>query len=251
MRKIFISLLLILLLALPVYPATTVSGRSAPGGVPSGDECAGYSTCEDAEGSGTPADWTNTGSPDWDYTTDPAPLRGTQSVALETGDKIAKGSLTGGDVWAFVRWQAADGQPESTSYVLLVYDSTPTILGKVQINTNGAVRHSNGDANATSAGTLADGATGNYCVWWHLKRGSSVNTGESHVWYDLCSNVCSGGTCTRPESETISAITTGTWDGTTISTDALTIQGWCAGTSNVTILDEIRTKTTEINEVEN
>lgn len=251
MRKLFISLLLILLLVLPAHSATTVSGRPAPGGAAAGDECTGYSTCEDAEGSGTPADWTNTGSPDWDYTTSPAPLRGTQSVALDAGDKIEKDSLTGGDVWAFVRWQAADGNPESTSYVLLAYDSTPTLLGKVQINTNGAIRHYNGTANATSAGTLADGATGEYCFWWHLKRGSSENTGESHVWYDLCSNVCSGSTCTRPETETITAITTGTWDGTTISTDALTIQGRCAGTSNVTILDEIRTKTTEISTVEN
>jgi hypothetical protein len=213
------------------------------------DECAGYSTCEDAEGTGTPADWTNTGSPDWDYTT--THLRGAQSVAMDAAEKIAKGSLTGGDLWAFVRWQAADGQPSSTSYVFLVKDSDGVTLGKIQINTNGAIRHYNGTANATSAGTLDDGATGAYCFWWHLKRGSSVNTGESHVWHDLCSNVCSGATCTRPESETITAITTGTWDGTTISTDALTIEGQCAGTSNVTILDEIRTKTTEISEVEN
>jgi hypothetical protein len=251
MRKIFISLLLILLLALPVYPATTVSGRSAPGGVPSGDECAGYSTCEDAEGSGTPADWTNTGSPDWDYTTDPAPLRGTQSVALDAAEKIEKDSLTGGDVWVFIRWQAADGQPLSTSYVALILDSANVVLGKITVPTNGAIRHYNGTANTASGSALADEATGKYCFWWNLKRGSSANTGESHIWYDLCSNVCSGGTCTRPESETITAVTTGTWDGTTISTDALTIQGWCAGTSNITILDEIRTKTTEISGVEN
>jgi hypothetical protein len=250
MRKLF-TLLLILLLVLPVYSATTVSGRPCPGGSGSVDECSGYSTCEDAEGTGTPTGWTNTGSPDWVYTTSPAPLRGTQSVALETGDKVSKGSLTGGDVWAFVRWQTADGQPESTSYVLSVYDSTPTLLGKVQVNTNGAIRQYNGTANTTSGSPLSDGATGTYCFWWHLKRGSSANTGESHVWYDLCSNVCSGSTCTRPETEAFTAVTTGTWDGTTIATDALTIQGQCAGTDNITILDQIRTKTTEITTVEN
>lgn len=213
------------------------------------DECAGYSTCEDGEGTGTPADWTNAGSPDWDYTT--THLRGAQSVALDAGERIEKGSLTGGDVWTFIRWQSADGNPSTTNYIALISDSANTVLGRLQIGSTGGIRHYNGSSSQQAAGNLSDGATGTYCFWWHLKRGSSVNTGESHVWYDLCSNVCSGATCTRPVSETITAITTGTWDGTTISTDALTIQGWCAGTSNMTILDEIRTKTTEITTVEN
>lgn len=52
-------------------------------------EAVNYLISEDMEEVGTPTDWLDAGSPDWDYATSPAPLFGAQSLYLAGGGSPA------------------------------------------------------------------------------------------------------------------------------------------------------------------
>ncbi len=221
-----------------------VMGGVAGGGA--GDECAGFAICENAEGVGTPSGWADTGSVDWDNTT--SPLRETESVVTDTSEAIKSPSVSlGGDFWLFARWSVADGQPSSTNHILRVRDSSDVVIYSLSILTTGEIRHYNGTANQIWGTSLADGASGEYCTWSHVTMGDGANNGETHTWIDLCSNVCSDGTCTRPESESITAVSNGTWDSG--DADADHFYEITAGTSNANKLDQILLKASEISSV--
>lgn len=249
MKKGFIGLFILVLCAFVqfAYGATAVSGRPAPGGAAS-SECTGKLICENADGAGTPSGWTNTGTVDWDMAS--SPLRGTQSVSTDTSEAILSPSVAlGGDFWLFFRFRVADGNPSASHYVFNIRDASANNIYRIGISTVGGVKHYNGTANQTWATSLSDGASGDYCVWGHVVRGAGTNNGESHTWIDLCSNVCSGATCTRPVSESITAVTAGTWDSG--DGDADNLYQITAGTSNVNTLDQIYVSTSEISTVGN
>lgn len=248
MKKIIfvIVLLLISFSADARMCGVMLSGSGTASEAPAGSECTGMLICENAEDAGTPADWTNTGSVDWDVTS--SPLRGDQSVATDNAEVILSPSVDlGDDFWLFFRFRVADGNPSSTNYVINIRDASANNIYRLAILAAGGVRHYNGTANQTWATSLSDGASGDYCVWGHAIRGAGTNNGESHTWIDLCSNVCSGGKCTRPASESITAVTAGTWDSG--DGDADNLYQITAGTSNVTTLDQIYVSTSEISTV--
>lgn len=214
----------------------------------SSDPTAGYIIEEDFEETGVPTagNWAySSGTVDWDQTT--GAIAGAESLELLAGGRVYTTALTGDDVWVFCMWGTDDGQPSATNTIFSIRDSTDTVVGKVIAATAGGIWIYNGTVNHASSFTLDDGAVGPYAVWFRLVRGSGSGDGEAHIWFDLVSNVCTAGVCTRPEAEAVTAVSTGNWDSG--DNDAYVMYLICAGTDNKNIIDTVLYRNTEINTV--
>ena len=241
----FIFLLLFPLLVYGGGLTTSMCGGGTPVSA-SCDDTTGMLLAEDAEGTGTPSGWTDVNSVNWDVTS--SPLRGSQSVAMDTQGESTKTPATalGGELWGFARLSMTDGNPAATVNPLNIRDSSDVLLWKIAVATNGGIRQYQGTNYDNSSVSFADGAVGPYCIFFHVARGAGTGNGTAQVWIPLCSAICTGGVCTRPE--TASATTTdGTWDSGDADANHLYMVN--GSTDNVLTLDQIRLDTSEFTTV--
>jgi hypothetical protein len=129
---------------------------------------------EDAEGTGTPSGWTDSGTIDWDYTT--TVITGAQSLHLPpASSNTTKYSLSAtGEVWA--RFKIRQDKTGSVTRIMQ-FNGSSTERMYVGIATN-ALRITHGSATATTVSTMAANTT--YNVWVRYKKGTGAD-GEGTI----------------------------------------------------------------------
>jgi hypothetical protein len=192
-RRVLIALIA-LCVAVPSFafdmPLIHVKKKFAAAG---GDECAGYLICQNFEGTGYDHSetWTPGGTPDPDYTG--VILRGTQSLRLPASASATGPTFAGQDtIWAFVRFRIVTWAADTG----ILYLDAANVIKTGATNT---LRYTHGADTSNFSGTYA--INNNYCMWVQWTKGAS---GIEKAYIDLCSNTCSGGSCTRPVSTAIS-----------------------------------------------
>lgn len=137
-----------------------------------------YLVEEDCEGTGTPAGWVDTSTPNWDNVA--VVLRGTQSVALDSNNEYTTKTFTGqGTVNVFFRFQLTD-MPASYVTIFKILDSTPATVLSLRVYSTGAIRIYHGTINASSgAGVIAADTT--YYVWITYTKDPGGGNGVASV----------------------------------------------------------------------
>lgn len=192
------------------------------------EEAPSYLVSEDFEGSGTADGWVNNNTPDWDYTTAPAPLVGSESLGTDNSqDWSTKTFSADNEVWAFCYWNASSFA--NAPYFLDLLNSGGTTVAKVRILSTGAVRVYNGTSNAeTSAGAVATNTT--YCMWVQYIKGSGAN--------GITRTYIAAGSETRP------ALTKEITNGNaTTDCDRVKVGGQV---NDITVIDKVRVSASEI-----
>lgn len=169
-----------------------------------------------SSGAAVTAGWTNvTGTPGWAYATAPAPLLGSYSVRLVTGDEITHSFTASGEIWTYCTFIFTSG---------IGTDQYPFgITGghSIKIRTDGAMQCTNGSSVVVGSATLVNNTQ--YHLWQHYAKGTGANS-VSHIHVAT--------TDTKPGSADITLT-----DGT-LTTDASGIGGYCA--SGAVIYDKFR-----------
>lgn len=239
--KILTTLCIILLSAIPSFsfsPAIqSVIGSSTVSSC--GDSsCTGFLVCQNFEGTGydNSESWTEagTGTKDEDYTTSPAPLRGSQSLYISGSTANAYIAAAASEVWGHFILQVSDGEPSSDSFILLLASTNVT----VKLLTTGYLKIYHGTANATSTTTqFADGAITPVRIWYYYKKSSGSNDGVFTIWISSLS------TKTRPASPEVT-MSTGNYTG-----DTTNFSLYIGTTSTDIIIDQALVKTSEFTTV--
>jgi hypothetical protein len=188
-----------------------------------------YLVEEDMEGSGTPDGWVNGGTPNWDYTTAPAPLVGSQSWL---GTAVSDASYTSfsaqSDCWAFCYVNVTN--LANSPQLLELRNSSGTVLAAARLMSTGAVRAYNGTINGSSAaGVVTTNVT--YCVWMRYIKGGGAD-GKTYVY------VVDG-------SETRPAVTAQVVNGNATN-DAARVYIAVSASTTATIIDKLRVSASEI-----
>lgn len=145
------------------FSGQSVTNNSTAGG-------GSYLVEEDCEGTGTPSGWTDTGSPNWDYTT--TVLQGSQSVLFNGTSSYV--TFTGQTTcYGYFLWRTTS-IPGSTNTIGGFRDSSGNPLALARINSSGNLAMY---ANSSDSSFTTDAV--------------SANT-TYHIWYSFTS----GGTCT-------------------------------------------------------
>lgn len=141
----------------------TFTGRQAD--VTNNSTNSGYDLLsENCEGTGTPADWTDTGSVNWDYTT--TVLEGSHSVRLSASANTTKsiGSLTTAECFFLVNFGSL---PVSTASIggFRASDTSPRAVARVNSTGNVAVYCNGGDSSFTTDAMVAGTTYGVWVKW--------------------------------------------------------------------------------------
>jgi len=179
---------------------------------------------ENCDGTGTPSGWNDFGTMNWDYTTSPAPLEGTQSLRVNGGGSQA------GSYKTFSGLDTAYGyfifHPVAMSnFEYLLRVQTTGFGNCLQVRRGSgtwSIIHGTVESNAS---TMSDGNT--YHVWWDYTKGTGA---------DGVANLYISATTTKPGSPTVT-ITNG--DGTSQAQQIVLGEAGGAPTSNL-IYDKIR-----------
>lgn len=131
-----------------------------------------YLLQENCDGTGTPSGWTDVNTPDWDYTTSPAPLEGTQSLFLAvTGNKQTyKDFTSNADVWLYLMFNITSFSSGS-SFIRLRNSTTDVALFRAHSST--AFRLTHGTVNSSVGGSYSVGTT--YHLWLHYVKSTASN----------------------------------------------------------------------------
>jgi len=159
-----------------------------------------YLVEENAEGTGTPSGWADTGTHDWDYTT--TALRGSQSLSITEnyGTTTSPTFSATANVNAFIRFRT-DSIPASSSATFLQIRDGSTVLCYLRlIAGTGVIRGYHGTAYGASSAISVDTT---YYIWAEYASGSGAD-GTLDVYIDTDN--------TKPASPSIS-VTTGTTSG--------------------------------------
>jgi hypothetical protein len=178
--KILLALLASITLATanPVVVLSGGSGATAATGV------------EGFEGTGTPsAAWTDVSNGgqtvNWDGTTSPAPVAGTQSLLMVdsvTGTKEAYFNFPGSQDEIWVAFRFKDSADPATFYsIMLIFDAVSNPLAQIRLQTNGSL---NGLVTATPGTQIIDIVPGTSyrikCRW--RKATGAGNDEQFEVW---------------------------------------------------------------------
>jgi hypothetical protein len=141
-----------------------------------------YLASEDFEGTGTPSGWTAVGSPNFDYTTSPAPLDGAESLLSSSNSNYGYYDL-GSDlteVWFFFHFTVND--ISSAPYMFRVLDSTGATICGGRIVSTGAFRTTNVTTtqNTGTAGAYTGGDV--RYAWVHLLQSASANSDVIEIY---------------------------------------------------------------------
>lgn len=149
----------------------TFTGRQAD--VANGSTVSGYDLVEEnCEGSGTPSGWTDTGTPNWDYTVSVG--EGSHSVLCSSGQSSYKTFAGNTTVHAHVLFRIPNSMPGATVTLAAIRDSGGSALALLRVN-----------------------ATGNVAVYANGSDSTFTVDAVAHsTWYHGWITFVSGGTCT-------------------------------------------------------
>lgn len=184
-----------------------------------------YLVSVDPENTGTPSGWTDTGSPDWGYST--SPIVGSYSLNLPTGtgNNTRVDFTAQSDVWAFVRMRR-DSTPSTDDQNIIYLGAGSTRLAGLTSRASYGGMFVAATAAAAAGGNTTNGV--NFAIWIHYVKNTSVD-----IW------IATDGTETRPGSVYASV------SGATSTQDATRLYLSGIGGSN-TVWDKIRVSDTEI-----
>lgn len=203
------------------------------GGVPSAacDDTTGMLVAEEFTTGSLPDGWTEAAAGlVYNYTTSPAPLRGTYSCESPGGLKMSYVSFAGsGTIYFHFLFNTT--WPVAQSYWLWIMDSSGGNTALISINTDGTIYGTHNTVAGTGYTAMTSGTT--YHIWGLFTKGAG--TGILRTWV--------GATANRADAAQNLNIETG--DG---NTDIARF-GIGTGSDNVAIFDQIRIKTTEFTTV--
>lgn len=128
---------------------------------------------EGAEGTGTPAGWTDANSPQWDYTT--TILEGSQSLGITGSTQSTYNSFSGvPGVWVRFRYRTSAISTNPT--ICSIRDSSGNQLVRAEVRSTGGVRFYNAANTSviTSAGSEIAINT-DYYIWIYYLKGTGAN----------------------------------------------------------------------------
>lgn len=127
---------------------------------------------ERCEGTGTPASWTDTGSPNWDNAS--SPIAGAQSLTLGSASDTVEYSVgTRSEIWVHfaATWSAI---PTAHTAIISLRESGVTRAYFSLRTTTGAIRvYNTASTNDSLSFTPTAGTT--YYFWWRYKTGSGAD----------------------------------------------------------------------------
>lgn len=133
-------------------------------GAHAGAAAASYDLVEEnCEGTGTPSGWTNSGSPNWDYTT--VVLQGTESVLCSSGASSYKTFTGNTTVHAYCKFRIPTSLPGSTSTFLAIRDSGGSALALMRVNATGNLGVFANGSDSASFTVDAISANTDYHAW--------------------------------------------------------------------------------------
>ena len=243
MKKFLLLFLLIPSLCFAVEPidfsksiamSPAILGGSA--GAAAADQCAGYLICEGAEGSGTPAGWTNVttnGTVNWDYTT--TKLDGDNSLALTHTAAGWVGTWTSfaaqDTVYGFTLFRTSNAAPAQVT--LSIQDGAGASLCYAQVQPTTAILSASCNANVYTVGALS--ADTLYYVWVRYTKGTGAN------------GICSSGFSTDGTEPTSGDNFVSKTNCTnTAQAERIYLGGYANNATLVRIFDKVRIKTTAI-----
>lgn len=140
-----------------------------------------YLVEENCDGTGTPSGWTDSGSPNWDYTTSPAPLEGTQSLFVDGTDSVRHDFTDQDECWAYCMiHNVAVTVNQGPWGVSLLNTGTTVARGYIL---QSSMRPSVFAGSASLAGTPGDVATGvTYHFWLHFLKGTGADS-TAEMWW--------------------------------------------------------------------
>ncbi len=161
---------LILALALIASPdVIRIRRAAAAGGGPT------YIFNEDAEGTGTPSGWTNTGSPDWDEAT--TVLDGAQSLEMVGAATNPRAHYDSGaaydEVWVRFKWRVST-QVSGFRILSLRNQSGDSEVAYLQTGGTNQLQVINGSGNCLPVSTYSAATT--YNIWIRYKKGTGSNS---------------------------------------------------------------------------
>lgn len=178
------------------------------------------------------AGWVDAGTPVWGYTTAPAPLEGSYSLAIDSSSDSSRMSFTDtGEVWGYFMMVVDATILSGSRDLFRVRNSGGTdILKIIHFSTTGSLRVYNGTLNS-STGTFVMTA-GSVChLWWYYKKGTGAD-GVSTVWINT--------TSTKPGSPDCSRT------GGNATTDAAQNMFGSTGSTGTIIFDKVRVSSSVI-----
>lgn len=203
---------------------------------PASAPAATYLISENFDGAGTPTSWTvtGTGTSNFDYTTSPAPLEGTQSYRASTATQTIRcESINISDateVYCYVLFRPVTFSANTRNFIGFENSGGGTIYPFIR-NSAGTIEVSHGGASATTVGSMSAGTT--YHVWFYWK--AKVGAADGVAWIGWSTDG------TRPTSgNNFQQVTAGTSSSTAVRA---VILGVAPDDSNVTqelIWDKLR-----------
>lgn len=131
---------------------------------------------ENCEGTGTPSGWTDSGGPNWDYTT--AILQGTQSVLCSSGQSSYKTFTGSTTVHAYSLFRIPTALPGSTTTYTAIRDSLGNPLATFRVNSSGQmIVFANGSESTPTVDSLSANTT--YHVWYLFTSGGTCSVAFS------------------------------------------------------------------------
>jgi hypothetical protein len=141
-----------------------------------------YITNESFTTGSAPSGWS--GSANFGYTTSPAPLEGSYSVLIDSGNGAAysHGSEITGEQWGRFQFHPL-ALPGSFEKFFAVYEGTfSTIVFEIYLNSTGTLTLSGSGAFEGTVGTMAADTT--YYVFWRYQPSTGGNNGELELWFN-------------------------------------------------------------------
>lgn len=131
---------------------------------------------ENCEGTGTPSGWTDSGSPNWDYTT--TILQGAQSVLCSSGQSSYDTFATQSTAYGYCLMRIPTSLPASVNTYCGFRASDGSARALVRVDASGNVTiFANGSDSPACVTTMAANTT--YHVWWNFTASGTCSVAFS------------------------------------------------------------------------
>jgi len=170
-----------------------VVGQGGGGGCV--EDCDGFAICENMEGAGTPASWSDTvgtnGTIDWDDTTATV-LKDTQQLKMTRSgaDVYSRFTLSAADTYYFhFRVKASDGTPAAAANFFHLVNATSGAGLYLVWRTDGNIRCFHGTNYLTTSTTPISGDNTMYHIWGQYTKATDGNNGVYKVWVNSSGDI--------------------------------------------------------------